>query len=152
MILVIKYHWYKVPVVELEMHLNEVSGLSEAYILPVQDERCGYRAAALVRLSPSAAVNTTEVGQSSTFNLQYLRSQLSEKIASFMLPTALRVLKPSEAVPMAISGKIMRREAAKRFFSPSGNGSIFPEEVEVWLSKPSMCQPGKAWDWAAAPM
>lgn len=114
------------------------------------DERCGYRAAALIRLikDPNADL------QPATFDLPNLRAQLTDKIAAFMLPTALRFLQEEETVPRTISGKIIRRDAARQFFPVGENGCCSEATVQVWLARPSVCRTSinRAWDWAGAPM
>ncbi|KAJ5408557.1 NRPS-like protein biosynthetic cluster [Penicillium cosmopolitanum] len=108
----IKYYGYQIPIPALEQQLNELPWVREGYILSMPDERCGYRAAALIRLikDPNADL------QPATFDLPNLRAQLTDKIAAFMLPTALRFLQEEETVPRTISGKIIRRDAARQFF------------------------------------
>ncbi|KAJ5295559.1 MFS general substrate transporter [Penicillium antarcticum] len=50
----IKYYGYRIPISALEQKLNELPGMREGYILAMPDVNCGYRAAALIRLTQDA--------------------------------------------------------------------------------------------------
>ncbi|OQD90509.1 hypothetical protein PENANT_c001G09794 [Penicillium antarcticum] len=50
----IKYYGYRIPISALEQKLNELPGVREGYILAMPDVNCGYRAAALIRLTQDA--------------------------------------------------------------------------------------------------
>ncbi|KAF9887372.1 hypothetical protein FE257_010227 [Aspergillus nanangensis] len=140
---VFKYYIWFIPVVELELKLGEVQGVLEGYIIPVPDEQCNHRAAALVRLMPADDDNPQQ-----RFNLQYLRSQLSNKVPTYMLPTALRVVGSGETVPKTpFSDKVIRKKAAEKYF-PVADGAIYPDEVEVWREDPFTMEEKKPWGWA----
>ncbi|KAJ5834119.1 NRPS-like protein biosynthetic cluster [Penicillium robsamsonii] len=145
----IKYYGYQIPIPVLEKQLNELPGVREGYILAMPDERCGYRAAALIRLIQDPNADP----QPATFDLPHLREQLADKMPAFMLPTALRFLQ-EETIPRSISGKILRRDAVREFFPVGENGCCSDATVQMWLARPSVCRmsANRVWDWAGAPM
>ncbi|KAJ5513406.1 NRPS-like protein biosynthetic cluster [Penicillium fimorum] len=148
----IKYYGYQVPIVIVEKQLNDLSGVKEGHILAMPDERCGYRVAALVQLGTDGDAET----QPASLDLPSLRTQLEEKVPAFMIPTAFRLLQADETIPRTVSGKIIRRDAAKKFFPVGEDGLCSAPDVQLWLARPSMCQTNgakpRAWDWAGAPM
>ncbi|KAJ5835714.1 NRPS-like protein biosynthetic cluster [Penicillium robsamsonii] len=148
----IKYHGYQVPIMTVEKQLNDLPGVKEGHILAMPDERCGYRVAALVQLGTGGDAET----QPATLDLPSLRTQLVEKVPTFMLPTAFRLLQADETIPRTVSGKIIRRDATKQFFPVGEDGLCSAPDVQLWLAQPSMCQTNgaraRAWDWAGAPM
>lgn len=131
------------PVIELETRLNEVPAVVEAYVVPVPDEKSGYRVGVLIQFDSN---NAKEI-----LGMQYIRSQLSDIFPMFMIPTALRVLTPSDTIPRTASGKVIRKAAAEKYFLRA-DGPGLADDVEVWLLKPEELRARKAWDWGGAPM
>lgn len=151
---VIRYYGYKVPTLELEYHLRNIPCVAEAYALPVPDAQTGSRVAVLVRFT-SNPVNTPAATK---FDLHYLRKHLSDNLAVYKLPTALRTMQDGETILRTGSEKILRRQTAERFFPVSDN-FVLPEEVEIWREKNKHTKsegPGqsraKAWDWGGIQM
>lgn len=94
----------------------------------------GNRVAALVKFSPGF-----------DGNLAIIRDALSEDLALYNLPTALRVLAPGEVIPATDAGKVVRQNVVQQYFTPTGDYELAPS-VEVWdLSQKQ--QKAKAWDW-----
>ncbi|ESU16012.1 hypothetical protein SNK03_009942 [Fusarium graminearum] len=78
-------------------------------------------------------------------NLAIIRDALSEDLALYNLPTALRVLAPGEVIPATDAGKVVRQNVVQQYFTPTGDYELAPS-VEVWdLSQKQ--QKAKAWDW-----
>lgn len=131
------------PVIELETRLNEVPAVVEAHVVPVPDEKSGYRVGALIHFDSK---NTNEA-----LGMQYIRSQLSDILPMFMIPTVLRVLTPGDTVPRTASGKVIRKAAAEKYFLRT-DGPGLADDVEVWLLKAEELRARKAWDWGGTPM
>ncbi|KAJ5907796.1 hypothetical protein N7495_000478 [Penicillium taxi] len=139
----IKFRGYRVPVIELETRLNEVPAVIEAYVVPIPDENYGYRVGALIHFDIKKADDVLD--------MQYIRSQLSDRVPMFMMPTALRVLAPGDSVPRTVSGKLIRKSAAEKYFLRT-HGPGLADDVEVWTLKAEELQARKAWDWGGTPM
>ncbi|CAG8932828.1 unnamed protein product [Penicillium salamii] len=139
----IKFRGYRVPIIELETRLNEVPAVVEAFVVPVPDENFGFRVGVLIHFDSKKA--------DQTLCLQYIRSQLSENVPMFMMPTALRALGPDDTVPRTPSGKLIRKAAAEKYFLRTESPGI-SDDVEVWIIKAEELQARKAWDWGGTPM
>ncbi|EKJ71870.1 hypothetical protein NXS19_013828 [Fusarium pseudograminearum] len=125
---------FKIPIVEVETRLSEVSFVTEACIVSIPDRDVGNRVAALVRFRPGF-----------DGNLAIIRDALSEDLALYNLPTALRVLAPGEVIPATDAGKVVRQNVVQQYFTPTGDYEL-ALSVEVWdLSQKQ--QKAKAWDW-----
>ncbi|KAE8394397.1 hypothetical protein BDV23DRAFT_190022 [Aspergillus alliaceus] len=135
----VRFHAYRVPILEVESKLLELPFVSEACIVSVPDERSAARVAAIVRFHQDFPGG----------NLHNIREALSDKLSQYKLPTALRVLQEGEEIPTTLTGKVMRRLVVERFFQLKDNYEL-PSEVEL-LDIQSQKQVGgnaKAWDWA----
>jgi acyl-CoA synthetase (AMP-forming)/AMP-acid ligase II len=109
--------------------------VSEACIVSIPDKDASTRIAAVVRF------------QSGCYgNLATIREALSDKLAQYKLPTALRVLGPDEEIPATVIGKVIRRKVVQRYFASGGTYEL-PANVEVWDINQKPENP-KAWDWA----
>lgn len=118
----------------METRLAELPFLTEACIVSIPDSSASTCVAALVRFNPGF------VG-----NLATIRNALSDKLAQYKLPTALRVLAVDEDIPTTVVGKVIRRRVVQRYFVPTGDYEVAPG-VETWdiTKKPEKI---KAWDW-----
>ncbi|OJD33681.1 amp-binding enzyme [Diplodia corticola] len=135
----VRFHGFKVPVVEVEMRLLELPFISQACIVSVPDGDASTRVAALVRFN----------GDGLSQGLAELREELSATLAQYKLPTALRVLQPSEKFPVTFTGKVLRKKVVEQYFPTMGTYEL-PRDVELWdlRSKGQQGAPHKAWDWA----
>lgn len=117
----------------------ELPFVYEACIVSIPDKDSSTRVAALVRFHQDF----------STGNLVTVRKYLSEKLLHYKLPTALRVLKNGEEIPLTISGKIMRKRVVEQYFPITGYCQL-PADVELWNihDDQKSSGPRKAWDWA----
>ena len=79
-------------------------------------------------------------------NLATIREALSDKLAQYKLPTALRVLGPDEEIPATVIGKVIRRKVVEQYFGSNGTYEL-PTSVESCdiSQKPTQSKP---WDWA----
>ncbi|KAJ6001526.1 NRPS-like protein biosynthetic cluster [Penicillium canescens] len=139
----IKFRGYRVPVIELETRLNEVSAVVEAYVVPVPDENYGYRVGVLIHFDSKKA--------NEALGMQYIRSRLSNQVPMFMMPTALRVLASGDTVPRTASGKLIRKAAAEKYFLRT-DGPGLADDVEAWSIKAEELRARRAWDWGGTPM
>ncbi|KAI1177403.1 hypothetical protein F4777DRAFT_596605 [Nemania sp. FL0916] len=137
----VRFHGYKISIVEVETRLAELPLVTEACIVSIPDSGASTRVAAVVRFAP----NYKQVG-----NLASIRNALSEHLAEYKLPTALRVLAPHEEIPATVVGKVIRRKVVERYFVPPGGGdydAVAPG-VEVWDIGKKSERSVRAWDWA----
>ncbi|KAK2811892.1 hypothetical protein FQN49_008420, partial [Arthroderma sp. PD_2] len=126
----IKHHAYKVPIPELEMQLHKLSYVEEVYAVPVPEPSVGEHIAVLIRLAPPARVTT--------LSLRKLRDDLLSVSTLPMgyLPTMLRILAEGEDIPRSYTGKPLRKQAAKDFFTgPDGTVPGEGNTIEIWKSK-----------------
>lgn len=130
----IRFHGFKIPVLELEQRLMALPYVSEAYILPVQDHDAGGLAAALIRLQKHKTTKT-EYGD---IDLRRIRNDLAAtKMASSKFPALLRILRDDEQIPSTISSKALKQECLRKYFNISG---YLPDQysvdgVEYWGNK-----------------
>ncbi len=101
----IKYKGFQVPPAELEGLLLSHPAVADAAVIPIPDEEAGEIPKAFIVLKPGAEATAGE-----------LRDFIAGQVASFK---QIRELEFIEAIPKAVSGKILRRvlrdaEAAKR--------------------------------------
>ena len=101
----IKYKGFQVPPAELEGLLLSHPAVADAAVIPIPDEEAGEIPKAFVVLKPGAEATAGE-----------LQDFIAGQVASFK---QIRELEFIEAIPKAVSGKILRRvlrdaEAAKR--------------------------------------
>ena len=96
--------------------MSELPYCEEAYVLPVSDPEFATRVGVLARWSG---------GFDCQFNLERLRNDLAPSVPSFMLPTALRVLREGEKPAQTNSEKLAKAATIEKFF---GSGM----DVELW--------------------
>ena len=101
----IKYKGFQVPPAELEGLLLSHPAVADAAVIPIPDEEAGEIPKAFIVLKPGAEATAGE-----------LQDFIAGQVASFK---QIRELEFIEAIPKAVSGKILRRvlrdaEAAKR--------------------------------------
>ncbi|KAI1279487.1 acyl-CoA synthetases/AMP-acid ligases II [Xylaria sp. FL0933] len=135
----VRFHGFKVPTMEVEEKLAELPFIEEACIVSVSDKDASTRVAALVRLDAGHA----------DVDLRMIREMLALQLLYYKLPTALRILKDGEEIPLAASGKVLRKRVSDEFF-PVTNHYELPPEVEIWDITDKQLNAGnrKAWDWA----
>lgn len=134
-----RYHGFKVPIVEVEIRLMELPFISEACIVSIPDKDASTRVAALVRFRHDFSGG----------NLVTVREHLSDKLLHYKLPTALRVLRKGEEIPLTVSGKVIRRRVVEQYFPLTGCCQL-PADVKLWdiHDEQKKDGPRRAWDWA----
>ena len=105
--------------------------------MSIPDKAATTRVAALVRLHQDFFDT----------NLATVRKHLSEKLLYYKLPTALRLLRAGEEIPLTVSGKVIRRKVVEKYF-PLTEHCELPAEVELWDIRNEQTRLRKAWDWA----
>lgn len=117
----------------------ELPFISEACIVSIADKAASTRVAALVRFHQDFPCE----------NLSTIRQHLSDKLLQYKLPTALRVLRNGEEIPLTVSGKVIRKRVVEKYF-PLTEYCQLPANVELWniLGEQKNNGSQKAWDWA----
>lgn len=107
---------------EIESALLSLPYISNAIVLPVDDEECQERAAAILQINPSF--------KSRQPDLETLRKDLTAKtgLMLFKLPTVVYWLHEGQEVSLTANGKVQKKDARKKFF---GDGWRCKEGVEV---------------------
>ena len=123
----------------MEIRLIELPFISEACIVSIPDKDASTRVAALVRFHQDF----------SNGNLITIREHLSDKLLYYKLPTALRVLRNGEEIPLTVSGKVIRKRVVEQYFPLTGYCQL-PADVKLWDVRDDQKNNGsrKAWDWA----
>ena len=117
----------------------ELPFISEACIVSIADKDASTRVGALVRFHQDFPCG----------NLTTIRQHLSDKLLQYKLPTALRVLRNGEEIPLTVSGKVIRKRVVEKYF-PLTEYCQLPANVELWniLGEQKNNGSQKAWDWA----
>ncbi|EEP78949.1 predicted protein [Uncinocarpus reesii 1704] len=142
----VRFHDFKIPILELEQCLMDLPYVSEAHVLPVLDHKAGGLVAALVRPQKSVIV----AGKVHDITLKRIRDDLAAAdVIAYKLPTLLRILKHGEQLPLTGSDKIIKRECLRQFFDISG---YLPEQyavdgVEYWGNNFDPAAPTRTTDW-----
>ena len=98
----------------------ELPFISEACIVSIPDKDASTRVAALVRFHQDFPSG----------NLFTVRQHLSDKLFPYELPTALRVLRNGEEIPLTVSGKVIRKRVVEIYFPATENCQL-PANVEL---------------------
>ncbi|KAL4758351.1 class I adenylate-forming enzyme family protein [Aspergillus foveolatus] len=131
----VKFRGYKVPILEVEMHLLDLPFIAEGCILSATSEDNGGQVAALVRFQAGGSC------------LKFLQDGLARSLPAYMLPTMLRVLRDGEEIPRSASLKVLRRKAVEQYFALSDDMKL-PLNVECrCVDQDALPRPPRAWDW-----
>jgi malonyl-CoA/methylmalonyl-CoA synthetase len=102
-------------------------------VVPVHDEEYGQRVAAMVTLREDQTEYTIDGSSGSKkLTVDDLRRDLSTKMASYKMPTLLRVAEGD--IPKTASGKVVKKQLGPIYF-PADYERI--PEVQVWKQKHS---------------
>jgi malonyl-CoA/methylmalonyl-CoA synthetase len=124
-----------VPILEVENVVVALPYVIEAAVVGVPDPACANQIGVVVRLRQGMA----------KLSLDQLRSDLSNSLPAYTLPTKLRLLDNDEQLPRTISYKIQRKQTAQSLFGDRATA----ERVQVWATlQDGKDRPVKAWDWA----
>lgn len=138
---------WKVTAADIEDPLRSYPGVSQAFVLGVDDPMQGQRVTALILRKP------THEGETALADLKLadLRWWLAvEKgLRAFKLPTLLRVIHADEFAATTDSGKPSKKKIASAYFKPEDWDS---KDVQVWDITAKEDFPGdRAWDWEGRP-
>lgn len=142
----IRFHGFKIPVLELEQRLMALPYITEAYILPVKDHEAGGLAAALVRLQKTK----TKAVNGDNIDLKRIRNDLAAtNMASSKFPALLRVLCDDEQVPTTISSKALKKECLRKYFQISGHipADYAVDAVEYWGNQLDSTTSARVFEW-----
>lgn len=141
----IRFHEYTINVLELELRLMDLPYISEAHVLPVLDHETGGLVAALVRLRKQKVEQ-----DHGDITLRHIREGLAaNNVASYKLPTLLRVLRDDEQVPLTASDKALKKESLRKYFDISGHlpDQYAVDGVEYWGNKLDTAAATRLFDW-----
>ena len=95
-----KSRGYLISPQEIEKAIMEYPAVEESCVVPIPDERIGYRVKAFVVLKPGYKKDSEVLPEQ-------LRNFLSERIAAYKVPKDVEVI---GEIPKTITGKIKRSE------------------------------------------
>ncbi|KAJ5175402.1 uncharacterized protein N7482_001279 [Penicillium canariense] len=142
----IRFNGFRVSVYEVESHLCDLPYVSEAYVLSIPDMRYGQCVGSIVRLKAGDA-GCSNIPMPPL--LEKLRVDLSAILATYKLPTVLRVVGATEELPRSPEGKLARKLALHKYFlTPSSeDGQGMRSKIEVWDLAVDDMVPKRPWDW-----
>jgi malonyl-CoA/methylmalonyl-CoA synthetase len=129
---IIKSGGYKISALDIERELLALPYIGEAMVVGVPDEEFGQRVGAVV------SVRDDEVAQEffsknrrdpRKLELDDLRADMRERLASYKLPTLLRVL--TGELPKSPTGKVVKKALGPVYFTADCRKD---PEVQVWSS------------------
>ncbi|KAJ5647966.1 hypothetical protein N7490_004338 [Penicillium lividum] len=121
---IIKSGGYKISALDIEREILGLDYVSEVMVVGVEDEEYGQRVAA------SISLKTDQSTKRKTLTLAELREDLRSKLASYKIPTILRVVKGE--LPKSGTGKVQKKILGPKLFPP--NYRDLPE-VSVWSKR-----------------
>jgi malonyl-CoA/methylmalonyl-CoA synthetase len=130
---IIKSGGYKISALDIERELLSLPYISEALVVGVSDEEFGQRVGAIITIQMEANDQDFRERHSTAphmLTLDRLRNDLKLRLASYKLPTLLRVIEGE--IPKTATGKAQKKILGPLYFPP-GYESI--KEIQVWKSK-----------------
>jgi malonyl-CoA/methylmalonyl-CoA synthetase len=127
---ILKSGGYKISALDVEREIIGLPYVSEVMVVGVQDEEFGQRVAAAITLQGEELTESfrkTHGGEAHLITLNDLRRDLSERLASYKMPTLLRVIEGE--FPKTATGKVLKKVLGKQYF-PDQYVNI--PEVQVW--------------------
>ncbi|KAL4912902.1 hypothetical protein BDW62DRAFT_206053 [Aspergillus aurantiobrunneus] len=139
---VIRTMCHKINSADLEDPLHSHPGVSQAFVLGVEDPAVGQRVAALLLAKPSAEVES-ELAKARLADLRWWLA-VEKQVPGFKLPALLMVIRQAEFAAKTDSGRPSKRKIAGMYF---GDGAV-DDEVQVWDFSTVEGFPGdRPWDW-----
>lgn len=114
---IIKSGGYKISALDVEREILGLPYIGEVMVARIPDEEFGERVAAAVTLREGQEVNELRIDR--------LRRDLREHMASYKMPTLLRVMK--DELPKTASGKVLKKLLGPQLFPSSGH-----PDVQTW--------------------
>lgn len=109
---IIKTGAYKVSALEIETHLLEHPLISDLCVVGVPDPTWGQKIAALIVCKTDDSNDATN--DSKTLTLSELRSWCEERIASYQIPSIIKLI---DEIPRNAMGKINKKGIVRDFFT-----------------------------------
>lgn len=137
----ILFQSFQISTIRVENGLMDLPYISEACVLGVPFPDAKSLCAAIIRTKP---LDKDSVDDGQPISLARIRSDLSRRggkgqdgLPTSMQPVLLRVLTDEENIPLTVSGKPIKREVCRRFFTETG---LWSEEdatpgVESWWAR-----------------
>lgn len=120
---IIKSGGYKISALDIEREVLGLPYIEEVMVVPVSDEEYGQRVAAAVSLRDG----------SKNLSLDKLRDDLRARLASYKMPTLLRVIEGE--LPKGGSGKVLKKTLGPELFPCPGWENT--PEVQRWNRRES---------------
>lgn len=121
---IIKSGGYKISALDIERVASGLPYVNEVAVVGVEDEEFGQRVGAIVALKPKSGIPGDDL------RLDTLRQDLRKELASYKLPTLLRVVGTGE-LPKGGTGKVQKKILGPQLFP--GNWRDL-SEVQSWES------------------
>ena len=128
-----RYFGHRVPILDVEAAVWKLPYVAEACALSVPSPhtpRTGQRIGVLIRPKTSSEGQGKSLCRENDLTLEKLRADLSQNLSFVMLPTIMHILQEGEEIPQTLSNKVIRTEAANKFFPPDAQ-KLSPQ-VEEW--------------------
>ncbi|KAJ5645043.1 hypothetical protein N7507_011054 [Penicillium longicatenatum] len=121
---IIKSGGYKISALDVEREILGLNYVSEVMVVGVEDEEYGQRVAA------SISLKTDQGTTRKSLTLAELRADLRTKMASYKIPTILRVV--TGELPKSGTGKVQKKILGPQLF-PSNYREL--PEISIWSKK-----------------
>ncbi|SMQ49583.1 unnamed protein product [Zymoseptoria tritici ST99CH_3D7] len=129
---IIKSGGYKLSALDIEREILSLPYIAEVMVVGVPDLEYGERVGAAVCLKNEGDMTPEDRQHLLTdLTIERLRQDLRSKIASYKMPTILRVI--AGELPKSPTGKVAKKLLGPEFFPP-GKYDQTPE-VQVWSAK-----------------
>ncbi|KAJ5578641.1 NRPS-like protein biosynthetic cluster [Penicillium hispanicum] len=132
---------------ELRDSIISLPYIEDAYVLSIPDAEIRSRVGALLKVKGDEK-------QRSSISLHKLRTDLAVNLATYKLPTVLRILTDDEQLPMTASNRLKIPDALKLYFPQTVNERVqdLPVQVEVCDFTEGACdRPARQWEWSGMP-
>ncbi|KAI1930180.1 hypothetical protein LOZ65_001557 [Ophidiomyces ophidiicola] len=126
---ILKSGGYKISALDIEREILSLPYIHEAMVVGVHDNEYGQRIAAAVTLRDDQKIFQCEGngGVGKDMNIYDLRKDLRSRLASYKLPTILRILEGE--LPKGGTGKVAKKLLGPKFFPESYQND---PEVQIW--------------------
>lgn len=117
---VIKSGGYKISALEVERKMLALDSIQEVAVVGLKDEEWGQRVAAIVRFRDEVSIavqndspDVTNTSQADPLDLPALRAELKAEMASYKIPTVLKVVDSIERNAM---GKVNKKTLVQKYW------------------------------------
>lgn len=138
---------YKCTAADIEDPLRSYPGVSQPFVLGIDDPVMGQRVTALLLRKPMPEAEFS-LGDLKLANLRWWLA-VEKGLPAFKLPTLLRIIRSDTFTATTDSGKPSKKKIASAYFKPEDWDS---KDVQVWDVATKEDFPGdRAWDWEGRP-